>query len=203
MRALWMENGGLSGSDLPYQFEVLLDALEALALARTLHEAGLTREERESWSTLLAGEGLQVYGIDQSPSGLRLATQNLATVGHPGRFVRADAFQLPFADDQFDLVFSTGLLEHFSDPVTLMREMIRTLRPGGLFFYGVYGGRRHEGVFPDDHHQPQRYFVFYPDDELRRRVAGLFDEVSFRTIPVEGDKQAHFQELILRPKERA
>ena len=32
------------------------EQLEALALARTLHEAGLTREERESWSTLLAGE---------------------------------------------------------------------------------------------------------------------------------------------------
>ena len=32
------------------------EQLEALALARTLHEAGLTREERESWSALLAGE---------------------------------------------------------------------------------------------------------------------------------------------------
>jgi len=32
------------------------EQIEALGLARTLHEAGLTREERESWSTLLAGE---------------------------------------------------------------------------------------------------------------------------------------------------
>lgn len=32
------------------------EQLEALALARTLHEAGLTREEREAWSMLLAGE---------------------------------------------------------------------------------------------------------------------------------------------------
>jgi SAM-dependent methyltransferase len=61
----------------------------------------------------------------------------VSTVGRPGHFVRGDAFQLPFPDEQFDLVFSTGLLEHFSNPAILMREMIRTLRPGGLFFSDV------------------------------------------------------------------
>ena len=68
----------------------------------------------------------------------------------------------------------------------------------------VYGGHSFEGVWPEDHLEPKRYFVFYPDDDLRRHVTGLFDELSFRVIQIEGERgNSHFQELILRQKEPA
>jgi hypothetical protein len=80
------------------------------------------------------------------------------------------------------------------------------LRPGGLFYYGVYGGRAFEGVWPEDRHDPPRYFVFYSDDELRRRAAagGRFDEVEFHATPIADSRDVdHFQALTLRRRERA
>jgi SAM-dependent methyltransferase len=88
-------------------------------------------------TALLATRGLRVWGIDQSASGLRVAQRNVRYLHTTGAFARADAFTLPFPDGSFDLVFSTGLLEHFADPTRLMQSMIRTLRPGGLFFSDV------------------------------------------------------------------
>jgi hypothetical protein len=75
------------------------------------------------------------------------------------------------------------------------------LRPGGLFYYGVYGGFSFEGVWPEDKHEPKRYFVFYTDAELQRRVADLFDIVTFQRVVIEGEREGHFQSLILRSKE--
>ena len=88
-------------------------------------------------SALLAARGLRVWGIDQSTAGLHVAQRNMAYLKTTAAFARADAFTLPFADASFDLVFSTGLLEHFADPTRLMRSMIRVLKPGGLFFSDI------------------------------------------------------------------
>jgi SAM-dependent methyltransferase len=37
----------------------------------------------------------------------------------------------------FDVVFSTGLLEHFEDPSPIVLEMARVLKPGGLFWSDI------------------------------------------------------------------
>jgi SAM-dependent methyltransferase len=47
--------------------------------------------------------------------------------------VTASVLELPFSDDSFDFVFSQAVLEHVTDPPLAMREMIRVLKPGGVF----------------------------------------------------------------------
>ncbi len=46
-------------------------------------------------------------------------------------------FTLPLASSSFDVVYSTGLLEHFHDPTPIIAEMARVLKPGGLFFSDI------------------------------------------------------------------
>lgn len=161
---------------------------------RTLLEIGAGPGHFSAW---FRDQGLDVTCTDLSPEMVALCR---------AKGLRAhvmDFLHLDFPPASFDAVFALNCLLHVpgADLDRVLAAVHRLLRPGGLFFYGVYGGYPFEGIFPDDQHEPKRYFVFYPDDELRRRVAGLFDEVSFRVIPVEGENRSHFQSLTLRPKE--
>jgi 2-polyprenyl-3-methyl-5-hydroxy-6-metoxy-1,4-benzoquinol methylase len=88
-------------------------------------------------SALLAEQGVSMTGLDNVPQALRVAHNNFSLVGVPGNFLQGDAFHLPFPEQCFDLVFSTGLLEHFEDPTPIVSEMTRVLRSGGLFFSDI------------------------------------------------------------------
>lgn len=68
-------------------------------------------------------------GIDGSPDAVAAARAKgreiaLGDVGEP----------LPFDDARFDGVVLKDLLEHVPDPVAVVRETRRVLRPGGLVF---------------------------------------------------------------------
>ena len=47
--------------------------------------------------------------------------------------LRGDATRLPFADDSFDVVITSEVLEHIQDDVAAIAEMTRVLAPGGVF----------------------------------------------------------------------
>ena len=77
---------------------------------------------------------MNVTGTDIDPDQLRLAQQhsgNLANI----RFVEADAANLPFEDNDFDIVLSFGVMHHISNWLDALGEISRVLRPGGYFIY--------------------------------------------------------------------
>ncbi len=88
-------------------------------------------------SRLLALRGYATCCLDYSIEALTYARTHYEGKGAPGVYVLGKAEHLPFDDNSFDLVFSTGLLEHYEDPMTIVFEMVRVLRNGGLFYSDI------------------------------------------------------------------
>ncbi len=77
--------------------------------------------------------GLHVTGIDLSDEMLAEAKDYAQqhSMGQAVSFRKGDVQQIPFEDSSVDLVVSTLSLHHWSDPVAVLDEVARVLRPGG------------------------------------------------------------------------
>jgi ubiquinone/menaquinone biosynthesis C-methylase UbiE len=75
---------------------------------------------------------LNVTGTDVDSEQIQLAQQNLDDMPNV-RFLAADATDLPFEDDDFDIVLSFQVLHHISNWLDALKEMNRVLKPKGYF----------------------------------------------------------------------
>jgi ubiquinone/menaquinone biosynthesis C-methylase UbiE len=71
-----------------------------------------------------------VHGLDQSEHQMAKAFGKFGKHGRV-RFFRGDAERLPYKTDSFDVVWSSGSIEYWPNPVTALREFRRVLKPGG------------------------------------------------------------------------
>jgi len=85
-------------------------------------------------STFMARRGYKTVMLDFSSEALRVARNNFEKEHLNGLFAIGDVETIPFKDNYFDIVMSHGLLEHFEDIRPVVSEMVRVLKPGGMFF---------------------------------------------------------------------
>jgi SAM-dependent methyltransferase len=85
-----------------------------------------------------AKAGADYTGIDLTEAAVDLARERFALFNLPGTFRTADAENLDFADESFDLVYSHGVLHHTPDTERAVREVHRVLRNNGRAVIMLY-----------------------------------------------------------------
>ncbi len=95
---------------------------------------------------------LTLFGVDISSEILEKAKNRASVEGFEDRidFKVGDAEEMPFQDDSIDMIVSTLSLHHWAEPVQILQEIHRILKPAGKFlifdfrrdarkfFYGLF-----------------------------------------------------------------
>ena len=127
-----------------------------------------------------------LVGLDEQLSAIRYCCQN-----SKARYLQGSLYNIPFADNEFDMIVFLDAIEHFTDPVSALRELNRVLKPEGKIlictinyanplwiilentWHRFFGGNCKS--YSKDVH-PSRY----TQRILRKHCGGIFEEVDFR-----------------------
>lgn len=74
-----------------------------------------------------------LYGLDLSEQMLSIAKERMKD---HAQLTHGDAHQLPYGDESFDLIYCNDSFHHYPNPMKVIQEVHRVLRPEGLFLIG-------------------------------------------------------------------
>ena len=123
--------------------------------------------------------GLDVTCIDLSPNMVALCEDK----GLDAYVMDFSRLSLP--DNSFDSIWALNCLLHVpkADLPQVLGEIQRVLKPGGLFYMGVYGRHNSEGIWEGDRYEPKRFFSFFEEETLKHTLSQFFAIVSFKRLP--------------------
>jgi ubiquinone/menaquinone biosynthesis C-methylase UbiE len=117
-----------------YKYELLRDFSNGCQ-GKKLLEVGCGLGVELAW---LGKFGFDVTGIDLAPAAVERAAGHLRRLNINGRTIVQNVEQMQFADESFDAIYSSGVLQHTPDIQRAIGEMIRVLRPGGKMLIILY-----------------------------------------------------------------
>ena len=124
-----------------------------------------------------AEAGARLNGVDLTERAIEHTRRRLALFNLGSNLQVADAEQLPFPDNSFDIVYSWGVIHHSPDTPAAAREILRVLRPGGRFSVMIYHRRSFVG-----------YLLWLRYGLLRARPLTSLDAIYARHLESPGTK---------------
>jgi 2-polyprenyl-3-methyl-5-hydroxy-6-metoxy-1,4-benzoquinol methylase/uncharacterized protein YbaR (Trm112 family) len=139
------------------------------------------------WTLAAARAGYRAIGIDPSFEAIVAARRIARQLGIEAEYVVADARHLPFRDASFDVVFSYGVLQHFSkaDVRVSLREIARAVTPTGYTWVqmpNALGARNAYQLARRRFREGERFEVrYWTPRELRRTWEELVGPTALTT----------------------
>ena len=88
----------------------------------------------------------QLYALDPSQVGRRLAKKRIRRASFPVEFVELEGTRMVLPDHSVDAVVSTWTLCTIPDPMAALKEIRRVLKPGGKYYFLEHGLSPDRGV---------------------------------------------------------
>ncbi len=85
-----------------------------------------------------AEAGAHLYGVDLTKRAIDHTKKRLELFHLTSELQVADAENLPFTDNEFDVTYSWGVLHHTLNTIKAINEVWRVLKPGGIARIMVY-----------------------------------------------------------------
>ncbi|MEW6732457.1 MAG: class I SAM-dependent methyltransferase [Acidobacteriota bacterium] len=137
----------------------------------------------------------RVVGLEYATAQLVAAQINAAANLN---FCQADAHNIPLLNDSFDLVYCRYLLEHVGNPIQVLEEIRRVLKPGGRI-YIQENNIAVNTLYPDCSHFNivwQKFILLQKklggDPLIGKKLFALLQGTGFRNIELSLEPELHW-----------
>lgn len=166
-------NLGLTSNSKYYYdyFLIYLKENKFFSKVKSVLDAGCGMGE---FTKILVQGGLFVTAVDYSEEVIAFAKKKSSSPN--ARFLTADIYNLPFSENTYDMAICIAVLQHLKNPQKAISEVVRTLKPGGIFVIITLNPFSIDAPFQKEN--VIRYSPFW--------VRGQFKKLGFERIKIKG-----------------
>jgi 2-polyprenyl-3-methyl-5-hydroxy-6-metoxy-1,4-benzoquinol methylase len=113
------------------RYDLVVDCLRDLALTAEARILDVGCGDGALSGLIRQDLGRSVTGVDANPLAIELARQAFSRRGLEGLFKCITGYDTGEPENSFDVVVCSDVIEHVQEPLKMLSEILRILRPGG------------------------------------------------------------------------